>query len=83
MEKQFETDDLTLASYLRVEGVPMLRAYRSDHKIWFVFSNEGDRASKKANEFYDSPDGKRCHDLVRQYRLVRGLALDMREGVKA
>jgi len=83
MEKYMETDDLTLACYLRVEGVPMIRTYKAKHKIWFVFDNQGGRATRLTDVFYNSPDGKRCHDLIRQYRLVRGLALDLRDGVRA
>jgi hypothetical protein len=82
-ENQYETDDLTLASYLRVEGVPMIRTYRARHRIWFTFSNEDGRAERLADEFYDSPEGKRAHDLVREYRMVRGLALNLRDGGRA
>ena len=67
---------------MRVEGVQMIGSYMDSHKVWFVFSDEGERASRVADAFYNSPGGKWCHDLLRQYRLLRGLMLDMRDRVR-
>jgi hypothetical protein len=80
MEKEIETDDLTLACYLRVEGVQMTRTYRTGHRVLFVFRDQGGRAKRLADTFYNSRDGKRCHDLIKQYRVVRTLAMDIRDG---
>jgi hypothetical protein len=34
---------------------------------------------------YGTPrsDGKHCHDLIKQYPLIRSLALDIRDGVRS
>jgi Mor family transcriptional regulator len=82
MDKEMETDDLTLARYLRVEGAPMIRTYKRNHRIHFVFDDKGGRAQRLADMFYNSRDGKRAHDLIRQYRLVRDIAQDIRNGVR-
>ena len=83
-EKETQTDDLTLACYLNTEGVPLVRTYRDkeSYRIFFVFDDQDGRVKRLTQVFYNSPDGKRAHDLIRQYRVVRSLAIDLWDGVR-
>ena len=76
MEDEINVDDLVLAAYLRIEKVPMVRTFQDGHKVYFVFSDVGGRATEVQSQYYDSIAGKRAHDIVREYRICRTLALD-------
>ena len=72
----YETSSLNEATFLRVEGYSMFKTERRTQRVWFIFEPD---ARDGAACYFRSPEGKRAHDLLRMYRILRSLALDVKE----
>jgi hypothetical protein len=72
----YETTSLNEATFLRVEGFRLLRTEWRDNRLWFIFEPGANQAARR---YFQSREGQRCHDILRMYRILRSLALDVKE----
>jgi hypothetical protein len=76
MNKTLDTTDLTEAAYLQAEGVVLVGTEKRGHVLHLLFDDSRGWATLRAQQFKDSDQGKFAHDLIRAFRMLRGLALD-------
>lgn len=81
--ESYQTTDLAEATFLRIEGYQLLKVEFDEvlRSAVFCFRNDGNLTETAATRYKRSSEGRRIHDVIRTYKLMRDLALSERQAV--